>query len=295
MAEQWRAASWKRILKYFLIGVLAAVGGMFWSDIAGSLFNGMDYGSAVNLGIGMYLCVVVITCTGIIVSHLDKNKVKRTDMLEKMDDFFAARLAGYDQHMRTDIEGAKEFYPYTASLLPEQGGARVLDLGCGTGLELEEYFQRNREADVTGIDLSLPMLEQLRKKFPDRKIELIHGSYFDVPFGENRFDAAVSVESLHHFPARQKEMLYRKLHTALKPGGSFVLTDYFAESEALEKEYFADLERLKREQGISDGGFYHYDTPLTVRHETEVLLRAGFAEAEICNSWGATCTLIAKK
>lgn len=64
----------KRILKYFLIGLLAAVGGMFFSDITGDLFNGMDYGSAVNLGIGMYLCVVVITCTGVIVSHLDKKE-----------------------------------------------------------------------------------------------------------------------------------------------------------------------------------------------------------------------------
>lgn len=63
---------WKRILKYFLAGLAVAAGGMLFSDIAGEFFNGMDYGSAVNLGIGMYLCVVVVACTGIIVSHLDK-------------------------------------------------------------------------------------------------------------------------------------------------------------------------------------------------------------------------------
>lgn len=63
---------WKKVLGYFLAGVIVAVGGMLFSDIAGGLFNGMEYGDAVNLGIGMYLCVVVVTCTGIIVSHLDK-------------------------------------------------------------------------------------------------------------------------------------------------------------------------------------------------------------------------------
>ena len=57
-------------------------------------------------------------------------------MLETMENFFAARLQGYDEHMKTEIEGAKEFYCYTASLLPRQQGARILDLGCGTGLEL---------------------------------------------------------------------------------------------------------------------------------------------------------------
>ena len=39
--------------------------------------------------------------------------------LEKMDDFFAARVEGYDDHMRTNIEGSSQFYAYTASLLPQ--------------------------------------------------------------------------------------------------------------------------------------------------------------------------------
>ena len=62
----------KKVLRYFWIGIAVAIGGMFLSDILGDLFNGMPYGDAVGLGIGMYLCVVVITCTGIIVSHIDK-------------------------------------------------------------------------------------------------------------------------------------------------------------------------------------------------------------------------------
>ena len=158
--------------------------------------------------------------------------------LERMDDFFAARVDGYDEHMRTTIEGASDFYAYTASLLPMEKEARVLDLGCGTGLELEEYFRMNPGADVTGIDLSESMLKALKEKLPTQNISLIQGSYFDVPFGEKEYDAAVSVESLHHFPAEQKEALYRKLHAALKDSGCFVLTDYFAESDERETEYF---------------------------------------------------------
>ena len=168
--------------------------------------------------------------------------------LERMDDFFAARVDGYDDHMRTYIEGASDFYAFTASLLPMDKEAQVLDLGCGTGLELEEYFRFNPDASVTGIDLSDAMLKALEEKLPDRKINLIRGSYFDVPLGEKAFDAAVSVESLHHFPAGQKEDLYRKLRASLKDGGAFVLTDYFAESEELEEEY----KRLAEQYGISE-------------------------------------------
>ena len=215
--------------------------------------------------------------------------------LERMDEFFAARVDGYDEHMRTTIEGASDFYVYTVSLLPLTSGAQVLDLGCGTGLELEEYFRLNPDADVTGIDLSEAMLKALKEKLPDRKIRLIRGSYFDVPFGEKVYDAAVSVESLHHFPAEQKEGLYRKLHGALKDHGCFVLTDYFAESEELEKEYFQNLKQMKGEQGLSEDEFFHYDTPLTADHEVWVLQRAGFSDVRILKKWGSTFTLLARR
>ena len=216
--------------------------------------------------------------------------------LEKMDDFFAARIDGYDAHMKRNIEGASGFYAYTASLLPSAGGSRVLDLGCGTGLELEEYFEMNPGAAVTGIDLSEAMLNVLEAKFPDKNLTLVRASYFDAPLGNGLYDAAVSVESLHHFPAGMKASLYEKLHSALAEQGVFVLTDYFAESEAMEKEYFQNLAALKKEQGLSDDAFYHYDTPLTVEHETDVLRHAGFQDVRIMKQWGeSTYTVLAHK
>lgn len=216
-------------------------------------------------------------------------------MLEKMDEFFARRLAGYDAHMLESIEGAAEFYPYTARRLPMEANCRVLDLGCGTGLELEAYFALNPKASVTGIDLSKAMLSRLKEKLTPYDLSLAHGSYFDIPLGEECFDAAVSVESLHHFTAERKLGLYRRLFTALKPGGCFILTDYFAESDEHERRYFAELTALKQAEGIIDGAFYHYDTPLTVAHEAEVLRAAGFADVTVLKRWGATCTVRAGK
>ena len=215
-------------------------------------------------------------------------------MLEKMDKFFEARLEGYDAHMKANIESAEEFYPFTAASLPETPGARVLDLGCGTGLELEDYFRLNPEAEIIGIDLSAGMLAALEKKFPEKKLSLIQGSYFDVPLGDG-YDAAVSVESLHHFTKEEKIPLYTRLYKALKPGGYFILTDYFALTGDEEVFHHGELLRLKREQGICDEEFYHYDTPLTVEHETEALLAAGFRQVELLKHWGATHTLRAMK
>ena len=72
-------------------------------------------------------------------------------MLEKMSDFFEARLDGYDEHMMTAIESANEFYPFTAGQLPIAENSRILDLGCGTGLELQEYYRLNPSARITEL------------------------------------------------------------------------------------------------------------------------------------------------
>ena len=215
--------------------------------------------------------------------------------LERMDAFFEARLAGYEAHMLQNIASAEEFYAYTAAALPAAPGEKILDLGCGTGLELRWYFQRNPTAEITGIDISGRMLEELQKHYQDKNLTLICGSYFDVPFGENVFDAAVSVESLHHFTREEKIPLYAKLWRSLKPGGTFVLTDYFALSAEEENLHRQTFMALKQEQGLADDVFYHYDTPLTVEHEQQALFAVGFEKVEILNNWGATYTLKAVK
>lgn len=212
-------------------------------------------------------------------------------MLERMESFFSSRLDGYDEHMLRDIEGAAEFYPFTASLLPPDPGNRILDLGSGTGLELEFYYGLGGSASFTCIDMCGEMLQVLSSKFPDKGIKTVCASYLDVPLGENRYDAAVSVESLHHFSEDVKLSLYRKLCASLKDGGEFILTDYFAPSREEEESMADEYLRLRREQGIEDGVLCHYDTPFTVFHETAVLLEAGFSSVEMLRSWAATYTL----
>lgn len=216
-------------------------------------------------------------------------------MLEKMGEFFDSRIDGYEQHQLTCIESANDFYPFTAACLPQTSGMHILDLGCGTGLELGFYFEMVPDANITGIDLAAGMLDELRRKFPEKSMTLVLGSYFDVPFDENIFDAAVSIESLHHYTKEAKISLYEKLWKTLKNGGYFILTDYFARSKEEERFHRAELLRLKKEQNLSDEEFYHYDTPLTVEHEKEALIEAGFASVTVLKNWGATYTLKAIK
>lgn len=263
--------------------------------VVDGVFTAIGFALGGVLGAGTIVCIALVgPVAGIFLPINERmiNKIlKKEKKLEKMGDFFDSRTQGYEEHQLNTIDFAKEFYPFTAGCLPKESGTRILDLGCGTGLELDEFFALNPNAKVTGIDLAAGMLQELKRKFNGKDITLILGSYFDVPFGEAQFDAAVSVESLHHFTKEEKIPLYAKLKAALKLDGYFILTDYFAMSDEEESTRRQELLRLRKEQNLADCEFYHYDTPLTVEHEKEALLAAGFSTVEVLKNWGHTYTL----
>ena len=113
---------------------------------------------------------------------------------EEMSAFFSARLNIYEDHMSAWSEGYRKF----ARLIPD-GARRILDLGCGTGLELDEIFLRLPDAEVTGVDLSADMLQRLKKKHPDKDLRLLCADYLSAEFPAESFDAVIYFESLHHF------------------------------------------------------------------------------------------------
>ena len=214
--------------------------------------------------------------------------------LEKMSDFFTARVDIYDEHMLNEVEGCREGYLKMAELVPENTET-ILDLGCGTGLELAGIFKRFPNVSVVGIDLTRAMLDKLRQKYPDKNIELICGDFFDVYFGEKRFDTAVSFQAMHHFPHSEKVKLYKKIHKALKSKGIYIECDYMVTEQSVEDELFAEYERLKRELEIPDGEFYHFDIPCTIDNQILMLNKAGFTSAEMIWRLGNTTIIAAKK
>ncbi len=77
--------------------------------------------------------------------------------MEKMTSFFSKRADVYDTHMLTNVPGCKEGYDFMSTLVPKSCKT-LLDLGCGTGLELDPIFHAIPDIEVTGIDLTQEML-----------------------------------------------------------------------------------------------------------------------------------------
>ena len=216
-------------------------------------------------------------------------KETREVPLEQMDGFFTKRISGYEEHMRV----WKEAYQAFPSYLPPM--ETLLDLGCGTGLELDEIWKRFPDVHVTGVDLCAAMLEKLKEKHGEKRMKLVLGDYFTVDLGENKFDCAVSFESLHHFSLLQKKELYGKIFRALKPGGAFFNCDYIACCREEERLLSSAWEERREKARIPEHALIHFDTPLTLDHELQAMREGGFQDARpLFSIQGATLVAAAK-
>lgn len=211
-----------------------------------------------------------------------------------MRDFFTARTEMYDEHMLTEVGGCKEGYEKMATLVPSDC-QNLLDLGCGTGLELDEIFRLCPHIKVTGIDLTQAMLDELYRKYRSKDITLICGDYFQVPLSVGKFDCAVSFQTMHHFPKDKKLGLYKKICSCLKSEGTYIECDYMVFTQDEEDHWFSENDRLRKEQGITGDEFYHYDTPCSVDNQIALLKRAGFSSVEQVFAMGNTVMLVARK
>jgi len=146
---------------------------------------------------------------------------------------------------------------YLESVLPESGGERAVDLGCGTGRHAT--LLAARYGQVLAVDVSAPMLRlaMARRGLPNityqqRDLREVRADT------DGAFDLVLSAYALHHLDDLDQALWHIRQLTA--PGGRVVLVDNVAPAPAVPRRWFigeavrtlaADLLRRRRPAGVA--------------------------------------------
>lgn len=96
-----------------------------------------------------------------------------------------------------------------------QEGAKLLDVGCGTGAGLKEFAKRY---DTFGVDMSPLALEfSSGRGIPN----LFLGDGQKLPVAQESFDGVISLDTIEHIP--DDRAAFAEIYRLMKPGATFVV------------------------------------------------------------------------
>jgi len=143
-------------------------------------------------------------------------------------------------------------------------GARIADLGCGSGVFTGLLHRRG--FNCTGIDLSPKLIRIAREAHPG--IDFQEGDIERLPFADDSFDGVLLAGVLHHLPELSK--CAAEIKRILRPGGRFVAFDPNRMNPAMY------LYRDRSSPLYSSVGVTENERPVIARHLAEAFAAAGF-------------------
>lgn len=148
---------------------------------------------------------------------------------------------GWDWHYRRIAVDRLQLHP----------GDQVLDIGCGTGIDIPLLYHRvGSEGRVVGIDISKGMICRARKRIsrnPSVSIPLVQGNALYLPFESKSFDAVFCDYLISTVNAVKA---IKEAFRVAKPGASMVFAD-----DRLPSGWFASP--LKAMTGFFRHGYFN--------------------------------------
>ena len=175
--------------------------------------------------------------------------------------------------IRAEVAGYDDFQDAVAGATEGVDANAVLELGVGTGETARRVRALHPAATWTGIDANEAMLERARETL--RGTDLRRGRLEEPPDGP--FDVVVSALAIHHLDGAGKRDLFRRVASALRPAGVFVLGDVVVPERPadaqIEIDWVVDLPDRADDQlaWLEHAGF---DAELVWSHRDLAVLRA---------------------
>lgn len=141
-------------------------------------------------------------------------------------EIYETQAAAYDAARSRTMFEARWLARFTARL---SSGGRVLDLGCGAGEPIAQWFIAEGFA-VTGVDFADAMLDIARERWPSG--DWRQGDMRDLDLSEV-FDGIICWDSFFHLTQDEQRDCLPRLAGHLVPGGSLLVTVGPEQGEAI--------------------------------------------------------------
>ena len=127
----------------------------------------------------------------------------------------------YDGAVEPFNKGIRKYAFKVADVHP---GIDVLEVGCGTGANLELFLKHG--CSIHGIDLSSSMLKIAENKFAD-KAKLVLGDAAEMKeYADQTFDLVIAMLTLHEMPQSIRMKVLNEMRRVMKNSGRILLVDY---------------------------------------------------------------------
>uniref|UniRef100_A0A7N0U2H1 Methyltransferase n=1 Tax=Kalanchoe fedtschenkoi TaxID=63787 RepID=A0A7N0U2H1_KALFE len=150
---------------------------------------------------------------------------------------------------KSDSDATRIHEEMAVDLINGKPGDRILDAGCGVGGPMRAIAAHSR-ANIVGITINEYQVKRARdhnrKSGLDSLCEVVCGNFLAMPFPDNSFDGAYSIEATCHAP--MLEEVYAEIFRVLKPGALYVsyewvTTDKYDGSNPEHVEVIQGIER----------------------------------------------------
>lgn len=149
------------------------------------------------------------------------------DYIKKTKDYYNKEASNY--HNSADNWQLIEWLEKFTSLISDS--ARVLDLGCAYGRDVQYFFENG--FDIYGFDISEEMIGVARTKIPKAKFKV--GNLLELDYEDDYFDGVWSSATLVHISRNDIDIAIKQINRVLKREGILYLTFREGEGEALDK------------------------------------------------------------
>ena len=146
---------------------------------------------------------------------IEHHHVEAKQFVDWYDEMARSRFANAFSYGRHKIDVLLD-----AVLKEQQPGARILDVGCGTG----EYIRRANELGfkASGLEPAEAMRTVAINKNPGAPI--VSGVATELPYPDESFDLVICIEVLRYLDQSDVQQALRELRRILRPGGTMFLT-----------------------------------------------------------------------